>query len=151
MIKKIIKKIIPWLDQSEKIYRYYIKANKIIKKNPKNKIIAYFYCYKCQKKYGCIISPHAKIGKNLLLPHPIGIVIGEQAVIGDNVTIYQNTTIGRKKREKIGYPKIGNNVTIYSNSVIIGDIKIGNNATIGCNSVVLRDVKDGETVYGIVK
>lgn len=102
-------------------------------------------------KFNCIISVFADIGNNPFFPHPLGIVIGEGTRIGDNCTIYQNVTIGRKDKSDSRYPVIGNNVTIYCNSSIVGNVKIGHNAIIGCNSVVLRDVKEGETVYGIVK
>ena len=115
-----------------------------------NKVLARLKEHSIYKKYKCSISSTAIIKKNIRFPHPIGIVIGEGVKIGDNCTIYQNVTIGRKNKEKAEYAEIGDNVTIYCNSTIIGNIRIGNNAIIGCNSVVIRDVKEGETVYGIV-
>lgn len=81
--------------------------------------------------------------------HTVGIVIGP-CVIGDNVTIYQNVTIGKRG---IGYgevsPVIGDGVTIYAGAVVTGPIRIGNNAIIGANSVVLKDVPDGVVVAGV--
>ena len=148
-IKKMIKKFIPWLGINEKIYHIYCKSRWFYKKNMS--IIAYGYFYKIFKKYNCYISPKAQISEQITFPHPTGIVIGAECKIGKNVTIYQNVTLGRKTGIVEGCPIIGNNVTIYCNSTIVGNVKIGNGATIGCNSVVLRDVKDDEVVYGIVK
>lgn len=147
--KKYIKKIIPWMNIENKIYKLYVKANK--NQIKKNYLLASFYMNKIYKKYKCHIHANAKIGYNLLLPHPIGVIIGANAIIGDNVTLYQNVTVGKRRKEENEYPIIGNNVTVYCNSVIIGNVHIGNNAIIGCNSIVLRDVKDGEVVCGIVK
>lgn len=148
-IKKVVIDIIPWLNQSEKIYKLYQKANKCIER--KKEYLADFYFYKIYKKYGCCISPKAQIGKNLTLPHPIGIIIGEGVKIGDNVTIYQNVTLGRKNKDISEYPKIGNDVTIYCNSVVVGDISIGDNTIIGCNSTVLKSVEPNSKCVGVVK
>ena len=148
-IKKIVIYMSPWLNQSEKIYKLYKKANKYIER--KKEYVAYFYFYKIYKKFGCYISPKAKIGKNLILPHPNGIVIGAEATIGENVTIYQNVTLGRKKGNILGCPTIGNNVTIYCNSVLVGDISIGDNTIIVCNSTILKSVEPNSKCVGVVK
>lgn len=148
-IKSLIKKVIPWEDKDKKIYKLYKKSRKWMKRN--NKFIAYYYAYKIYKKFGCDISPKAEIGKNLILPHPMGIVIGRGAKIGENVKIYQNVTIGWKYGNIEQCPKIGNNVVIYSNSTLIGNIKIGDNTIIGCNSVVLKSVEENSTCTGVVK
>lgn len=71
--------------------------------------------------------------------------------IGDNVTIYQNVTLGRKNKEVAEYPKIEDNVVIYCNSTIIGNIKVGNNAIIGCNSLILKSVENNSICKGVVK
>lgn len=147
MIKKIIKNIIPWMDESRKIYKLYKKSNKYIKKNMI--FIASYYRYKITKKYSCILSPYSVIEIGLKLPHPIGIVIGEGVKIGKNVTIYQNVTIGRKDTDIAKYPSIGDNVVIYSGAKILGSIVIGNNSVIGANSVVLNDVPENSVVAGI--
>ncbi len=149
LIKKIAVGIIPWINQSQKIYKIYKRANNCIKKNKIH--FAEYYFYKIYKRYGCCISPKAKIGENLTLPHPVGIVIGEGVEIGDNVTIYQNVTLGRKNKDIAEYPKIGNNVTIYCNSVVVGDISIGDNTVIGCNSTILKSVEPNSKCVGVVK
>ncbi|CAM3115161.1 Serine acetyltransferase [Asticcacaulis taihuensis] len=96
-----------------------------------------------------MISPNAKIGKNLHLPHPIGIVISEDACLGDDVTVYQNVTLGRKTADCMGAPIIDNNVIIYAGAVILGSIKIGAGSVIGANAVVTRDVPPGVILAGI--
>lgn len=82
------------------------------------------------------------------LPHPIGIVIGKEAKIGNNCTIYQNVTIGVKNSEEANYPKVGDNVTIYSGCCIVGDITIGDNVIIGANSLILSDVPSDCIIAG---
>jgi len=99
---------------------------------------------------GCDISPRAKIGRNLTLPHPIGIVIGEGVVVGDNVMIWQHVTLGSKGRtgEPFQYPSVGNNVRIFVGATVIGSVRIGVGATVGAHSLVLHDVPDHATVAG---
>ncbi len=152
MIKKIkekINNILPWISQYKKIYKLYVKAHKSYLRG--NDLLAHFYAYKISKRYNCYIAPSAKIGPNLFLPHPTGIVIGEGVEIGDNCTIYQNVTIGRKIYNKKEYPKIGSNVVIYCNSTVIGNISLEDNVVVGCNSVVLRNVKKGLICKGVFK
>lgn len=149
MIKLLLKKIIPWLNIEQKIYRIYLKEHKAYEN--KHYHLANYYSYKIYKKYNCCIAPGAIIGKNIKFPHPVGVVIGEGVNIGDNCTIYQNVTLGRKNKDIAEYPTIGNNVTIYCNSTVIGDITIGDNCIIGCNSVVLKSVEDNSKCVGVVK
>ncbi|MCI8569553.1 MAG: serine O-acetyltransferase [Bacilli bacterium] len=116
----------------------------------KHFFIARWLCERAKRKTGIEIHPGATIGKRLFIDHGMGIVIGETAIIGDDVTIYHGVTLGgvstaKKKR----HPTIGNNVMIGCCSIILGDIKIGNNSKIGANSVVLKNVKSNTTVVGI--
>ena len=137
----------------KKIYNYNINQNKIIRLQRKSKKMSKLfsridriYENKIYKKYHCCISTNADLGENLILPHPLGIVIGSGVKLGKNVTIYQNVTIGQKNWL---YPKIGNNVTIYAGAVIIGDINIGNNVIIGANAVVTKDIPDNSICAGV--
>ncbi len=99
---------------------------------------------------GIEIHPGAKIGKKLFIDHGMGIVIGETATIGDNCTIYHNTTLGGTGKDKDKrHPDLANNVMVGSGAKILGPIKIGNNVKIGANSVVLKDVPDDVTIVGI--
>ncbi len=106
---------------------------------------------------GIEIHPGAKIGKNLFIDHGMGVVIGETSEIGDNVTIYQNVTLGgsspsidsERQRHEKRHPTIGNGVVIGSGAQIIGPIKVGNNARIAANAVVVKDVPENATMVGI--
>jgi serine O-acetyltransferase len=99
---------------------------------------------------GIEIHPGAKIGKRFFIDHGMGVVIGETAVIGDDVLLYQGVTLGgtglvQGKR----HPTIGNSVVIGAGANVLGDITIGDNSYIGANAVVIRDVPANSTVVGI--
>ncbi|MBD3190502.1 MAG: serine O-acetyltransferase [Candidatus Heimdallarchaeota archaeon] len=103
-----------------------------------------------QRETGIDIHPSAEIGRNFFIDHGQGVVIGETAKIGDNVTIYQGVTIGGVKLEPCKrHPTIGNNVIIGAGAKILGAITIGDNVKIGANSVVTKDVPSNEVVVGI--
>jgi serine O-acetyltransferase len=98
---------------------------------------------------GIEIHPAAKIGRALFIDHGTGVVIGETAEIGDNVTLYQGVTLGGTgfqtgKR----HPTVQDNVTIGSGAKLLGPITIGHGAKIGANSVVITDVPPNSTVVG---
>lgn len=96
----------------------------------------------------CDIPFTAKIGKNAYLPHrAIGVVIHENAVIGENARIQANVVIGGKGQS--GVPTIGNNVQIGANAVIVGGVKIGDNAIVGAGAVVLKDVPAACVACGV--
>jgi len=95
------------------------------------------------------IHPSAVIGTSVFLDHATGIIVGAHAVIGDDVTIYQNVTIGRAEGDPSKSPRIGRGVFLSSEVTIIGDISIGDFAKIGANSVVTRDVPAGCTAVGV--
>ena len=99
---------------------------------------------------GIEIHPGAQIGKKLFIDHGMGIVIGETATIGDNCTIYHNSTLGGTGKDKYKrHPDLGNNVIIGSGAKVLGPIKIGDNVKIGANAVVLKNVPDNKTVVGV--
>lgn len=106
--------------------------------------------YRQIKIYSCQISYKCTIGKNLSLPHPIGIVIGDGVIIGNNVSIWQNVTLGShgKNKKEIGYPIIDDGVKIFANSMIIGGVKIGENAKIGAMSLVTKNIGPYSTAIG---
>lgn len=100
---------------------------------------------------GIEIHPGATIGKDLFIDHGMGVVIGETAQIGDNVTIFHGVTLGGTGNEKDAkrHPTIGNNVIIGTGAKLLGPIRVGDNARIGANAVVLTDVPAGATAVGI--
>jgi len=99
---------------------------------------------------GIEIHPGATIGSGFFIDHGMGVVIGETAEVGDNVTLYQAVTLGGtgKQRGK-RHPTIGNNVTIGVGAKVLGAITVGDNAKIGAGAVVLRDVPDNCTATGV--
>ena len=99
---------------------------------------------------GIEIHPGAKIGEGLFIDHGSGVVIGETAEIGNNVTIYQGVTLGGTGKEKgKRHPTIGNNVVISAGARILGSFEVGDNAKIGAGSVVLKPVPPNSTVVGV--
>ncbi|MEH2611484.1 serine O-acetyltransferase [Bradyrhizobium sp. AZCC 1693] len=95
------------------------------------------------------IHPSATIGTSVFLDHATGIIIGAFAVIGDEVTILQNVTIGRKHSEADRAPKIGRGVYLSAGSTIIGGVSIGDLAKIGAGALVEHDVPRGCTAVGV--
>lgn len=100
---------------------------------------------------GCHITQSTwKLHKNgIKIPHPIGIVIGENVKIGKNCTIYQNSSFVQSYSKKNpGQPTLKDNVIVYSNSVIMGNITIGENSIVGAGSVVTKNIPDNEVWIG---
>lgn len=103
-----------------------------------------------QKIYCCCEIYHSsKIGRNFMLVHGLGTVIGSNVEVGNDCTIYHNVTIGTRYYTDKIKPKIGNNVIVYAGVKVIGNICIGDNAVIGANSVVTKDVPVNEVWAGV--
>lgn len=99
---------------------------------------------------GIEIHPGAVIGKGLFIDHGMGVVIGETAIIGNNVTLFQGVTLGGTGKETgKRHPTIGNNVVIGAGAKVLGNIHIEDNSYIGANAVVLRNVPANSTVVGV--
>jgi serine O-acetyltransferase len=99
---------------------------------------------------GIEIHPGATIGEGLFIDHGTGIVIGETAEVGENVTLYQGVTLGGTGKEKgKRHPTIGNNVVVASGAKVLGSFTVGDNSKIGAGSVVLKAVPPNSTVVGI--
>ncbi len=99
---------------------------------------------------GIEIHPAAGIGRRLFIDHGMGVVIGETAVVGDEVTLYQGVTLGGTGKEQgKRHPTIEDNVVVGSGAKILGNIVIGKNCRIGAGSVVLRSVPENSTVVGV--
>lgn len=102
------------------------------------------------KVFGVDIHPAATIGSGILIDHATGVVIGETAVVGDNVSLLHNVTLGGTGKQRGDrHPKVGNGVLIAAGAKVLGNIRIGDGAKIGAGSVVLSDVKPHCTVVGV--
>lgn len=96
------------------------------------------------------INPAVAIGRGIMLDHGTGLVIGETAVVGDNVSLLQNVTLGGTgKSDQDRHPKIGNGVMIGAGAKVLGNIKVGDCSRIGAGSVVLKEVPPRTTVAGV--
>lgn len=99
---------------------------------------------------GIEIHPGATIGRRFFIDHGTGVVIGETAEVGDDVTLYHGVTLGGTTWNKgKRHPTIGNNVVVGAGAKILGPITVGADARIGSNAVVLKDVRAGATMVGI--
>ncbi|MBF7046261.1 serine O-acetyltransferase [Campylobacter volucris] len=100
---------------------------------------------------GVDLHPGAKLGRRIFIDHAIGVVVGETAIIGNDVIIYQGVTLGGTSLDKNAkrHPTIEDGVVIGSGAKILGNITIGKNAKIGANAVVLKDVGENLTAVGI--
>jgi serine O-acetyltransferase len=99
---------------------------------------------------GVEIHPGAQIGRRFFIDHGMGVVIGETAIIGDDVLMYQGVTLGGTGLEKgKRHPTIGNNVVIGGGAKVLGNITVGDNSYIGANAVVIKDVPANSTVVGV--
>jgi serine O-acetyltransferase len=99
---------------------------------------------------GIEIHPGVKAGRGLFIDHGMGVVIGETAEIGDNVTIYQGVTLGgvSLKKEK-RHPTLRDNVVVGAGAKVLGPFEVGENSRVGANSVVVKEVPPNSTVVGI--
>lgn len=112
--------------------------------------LARFVSHLARFATGIEIHPAARLGRGLFIDHGMGVVIGETAEVGDNVTLLQGVTLGGTslQREK-RHPTLGNNVSVGAGAAIIGAIFIGDNSRIGSGSVVVRDVPPNSVVVGV--
>ena len=127
--------------------RYRI-AHKLYKK--KHYFLARWISQRAARKTGIEIHPGATIGKGLFIDHGSGVIIGETAVIGDNVTLYQGVTLGGTGKETgKRHPTLEDNVMVSAGAKIIGSFTVGENSKIGAGSVVLKPVPPNCTVVGV--
>lgn len=112
--------------------------------------MARFFQMRCSEAFGVDIHPAARIGKGIMIDHAHSIVIGETAVVGDNVSMLHSVTLGGTgKEEEDRHPKIGDGVLIGAGAKILGNIKVGHCSRVAAGSVVLRDVPPCKTVAGV--
>lgn len=113
----------------------------------KVKLIARIYSNWTRTATGIEIHPGATIGRRFFIDHGMGVVIGETAIIGDDVMIYHDVTLGARSYKKgKRHPTIGDSVIIGAGARVLGDVTIGKGAIVGANTVVTQDVPERATV-----
>ncbi|MDE6313265.1 MAG: serine O-acetyltransferase [Lachnospiraceae bacterium] len=133
---------------SFKVMLHYRLAHKLYLK--KHYFLARWISQRAVRKTGIEIHPGATIGKGLFIDHGSGVIIGETAVVGDNVTLYQGVTLGGTGKETgKRHPTIQDNVMISAGAKIIGSFTVGENSKVGAGSVVLKEVPPNCTVVGV--
>ncbi len=132
---------------SFKAVRRHRRAHWLWKHNMK--LLARLVSQRTRKKTGIEIHPGATIGEGFFIDHGMGVVIGETAEIGNNVTIYQDVTLGGTGKD-VGkrHPTIGDNVVIGAGAKVLGPFTVGAGAKIGASAVVLKEVPPFSTVVG---
>jgi serine O-acetyltransferase len=112
--------------------------------------LAYFIQMRVSEVFGVDIHPAARMGKGIMIDHAHSIVIGETAVVGDNVSMLHSVTLGGTgKEDGDRHPKIGNGVLIGAGAKVLGNIHVGDCSRIAAGSVVLSDVPPCKTVAGV--
>ena len=152
----VIKERDPAIKTTKEVFLYpsfkamlkYRKAHKLYLKGKYYK--ARKISQKAAHKTGIEIHPGAQIGDGFFIDHGHGVVVGETAIIGDNVTLYQGVTLGGTGKEHgKRHPTLGNNIMVGAGAKILGSVTIGDNCKIGAGSVVLKDVPANSTVVGV--
>lgn len=129
------------------ILRYRL-AHKLYLK--KHYFLARWISQRAARKTGIEIHPGATIGKGLFIDHGSGVIIGETAELGDNVTLYQGVTLGGTGKEKgKRHPTLKDNVMVSAGAKVLGSFTIGENSKIGAGSVVLKEIPPNCTVVGV--
>ena len=114
------------------------------------KDMAYFVQMRISEAFGVDIHPAARLGRGIMIDHAHSIVIGETAVVGDNVSMLHSVTLGGTgKEDGDRHPKIGNGVMIGAGAKVLGNIRVGYCSRIAAGSVVLQDVPPCKTVAGV--
>lgn len=141
----------PWevmLYPSFKVILHYRVAHKLYRAG--HYFMARWISQRAVRKTGIEIHPGATIGKGLFIDHGSGVIIGETAIIGDNVTLYQGVTLGGTGKETgKRHPTLCDNVMVSAGAKIIGSFTIGENSKIGAGSVVLEEIPPNCTVVGV--
>ena len=137
-----------FLYPSFKAILHYRVAHRLYLK--KHYFLARWISQRAVRKTGIEIHPGATIGKGLFIDHGSGVIIGETAELGNNVTLYQGVTLGGTGKEKgKRHPTLEDNVMVSAGAKILGSFRIGENSKIGAGSVVLKEVPPNCTVVGV--
>ncbi len=153
---QVVRERDPAIKSSAEVFLYpgfravlrYRLAHKLYER--KHYFLARWIAQRGATKTGIDIHPGAEIGKGFFIDHGIGVIIGETAIVGDNVTLYQGVTLGGTGKEKgKRHPTLRDNVMVSAGAKILGSFTIGENSKIGAGSVVLEEVPPNSTVVGV--
>ncbi len=137
-----------FLYPSFKVMLHYRVAHRLYKNG--HFFLARWISQRAVRKTGIEIHPGATIGENFFIAHGNGVIIGETAVVGNNVTLYQGVTLGGTGKEHgKRHPTIGDNVMISAGAKVLGSFQVGENSKIGAGSVVIEEVPPNCTVVGV--
>ena len=137
-----------FLYSSFKAILHYRIAHKLYLK--KHYFLARWVSQRAVRKTGIEIHPGATIGKGLFIDHGSGVIIGETAELGDNITLYQGVTLGGTGKEQgKRHPTLEDNVMVSAGAKVLGSFTIGENSKIGAGSVVIEEVPPNCTVVGV--
>ncbi len=128
--------------------RSHRRAHRLYKKG--HFFLARYISQRAVRKTGIEIHPGATIGRRLFIDHGTGVVIGETAEIGDDVTLYQGVTLGGTGKDTgKRHPTVGNNVLIGAGAKLLGPFKVGDNSRIAAGSIVLTEIPPNSTAVGV--
>ena len=117
---------------------------------PRLRLLARLLSQTVRAVTGVEIHPGAQLGRRLFIDHGMGVVIGETAVVGDDVLLFHGVTLGgRSMRRGKRHPTLGDNVTVGAGAKVLGPVQIGSGAQIGANAVVITDVPPDYVAVGI--
>ncbi len=137
-----------FLYPSFKVMLHYRVAHRLYKNG--HFFLARWISQRAVRKTGIEIHPGATIGENFFIDHGNGVIIGETAVVGNNVTLYQGVTLGGTGKEHgKRHPTVGDNVMISAGAKVLGSFQVGENSKIGAGSVVIEEVPPNCTVVGV--
>ena len=137
-----------FLYPSFKVMLHYRVAHRLYKNG--HYFLARWISQRAVRKTGIEIHPGATIGENFFIDHGNGVIIGETAVVGNNVTLYQGVTLGGTGKEHgKRHPTVGDNVMISAGAKVLGSFQVGENSKIGAGSVVIEEVPPNCTVVGV--
>lgn len=127
------------------LHRSLWRVRKWLPRGAVGRYVAGWLNFRLAKRWSCHIDPRATIGRVMFM-HPSGIVIGEDVVVEDDVTIFQGVTLGAARG---GVPVVRRGATIYAGATVLGPVEIGHHAVVGAGAVVLRDVPPFATAVGV--
>lgn len=114
---------------------------------------SWYLTTRLQRRHKVFIGWNTRFPADMILRHPVGIVLGEGVQIGRRVTIYQNVTLGGARigdaKDLQNYPKIGDDCVIFAGAVLVGGITVGRNCVIGANAVVTQSIPDNSIAVGV--